>query len=146
MTMSPEELKMILDTVKSVADTAGVAGITWICIHYATIAISHIAVPFAWAGGLIMVARYGSKWLTESDRRKGEIKQLASADEVEKTKRAVIGLEQAKEELEKAKVSAASSEATMQLKAIALAAGVPPPAYGGLYSKELNAVLGRLKK
>lgn len=143
--MNAEELKLILDTVKSVADTAGVAGITWICIHYATIAIGHIAVPFAWTASLIMVARYGSKWLVEIERKKGEVKQLASADEIEKTKRTSIELQKVKEETELAKVKAQLAEQTVQLRSIAAAAGIKYSAWSGLMTSELEKIIDKVR-
>lgn len=143
--MNADELKLILDTVKSVADTAGIAGITWICIHYLTIAIGHIAVPFAWAGGLIMVARYLSKVLIESERRKGDVKQLASADEIEKTKRAGIELQKTVQKTEPAKVKAQLADQTVQLRSIAAAAGIKYSQWSGLMSSELEKIIDKVK-
>lgn len=143
--MNAEELKLILDTVKSVADTAGVAGIVWICIHYATIAIGHVAVPFSWAASLIMMARYGSKWLVEIERKKGEVKQLASADEIEKTKRAGIDAQKTKDEIELAKVKAQLADQTVQLRSIAAAAGIKYSTWGGLMSSELEKIIDKVR-
>lgn len=59
--MNLEELRMVLDTIKDVATTAGYAGIVWVFLHYATLALGHIAIPIAWAVTVVLVARYASR-------------------------------------------------------------------------------------
>lgn len=130
--MEAEQLRMILDTIKSVAGTAGTAGVVWICVHYLVQLITVIATPACWAISVVMIARYASKLF-------GAKAQVASADEVEKTKQKQI-------ELEKAKVEATKHEATVQLRKIAAAANATFSEYSGIYlSSEFNKIIEKLK-
>ena len=82
---------MILDTIKSVAGTAGTAGVVWICVHYLVQLLMAIAAPVCWVIGVVMTVRYASTFF-------GTRAQTASADEIEKTKQKQIDLEKAKVE------------------------------------------------
>ena len=55
--MDIEQLKLILETLRSIADTAGTAGIVWLCAHYFVLLVQAIAVPVAAAAVLIVAAR-----------------------------------------------------------------------------------------
>lgn len=43
--MDIEQLKLILGTVESVANTAGIAGVLWLVMHYFVLLVSEIALP-----------------------------------------------------------------------------------------------------
>lgn len=130
--MDTEQLRMILETIKSVAGTAGTAGVVWICVHYFVQLLTVIAAPVCWAVSVVMVARYASNlWATRQ--------QIASADEIEKTKQKHI-------ELEKARVDATKHETTIQLKKIAQAANATFSEYSGIYlSSEFNKIIEKVK-
>jgi hypothetical protein len=130
--MDAEQLRMILDTIKSVAGTAGTAGVVWICIHYFVQLIMAIASPVCWVIGVVMTARYASSFF-------GTRVQTASADEIEKTKQKQI-------DLEKAKVEATKHEATVQLRKIAKEANVSFSEYSGIFlSSEFNKIIEKVK-
>lgn len=130
--MDAEQLRLILDTIKSVAGTAGTAGVVWICVHYLVQLITVIASPVCWAVSIVMVARYASQFF-------GARQQSASGDEIEKTKQKHI-------ELEKAKVEVCKHENTVQLRKIAQAAGVTFSEYSGIYlSSEWNKLIEKVK-
>jgi len=116
-----------MDTIKSVAGTAGTAGVVWICVHYLVQLITVVAAPICWAVSVIMVARYASVLI-------GGKQQVASADEVEKTKQKQIELERTKVDLEKSKADAQKHGAIKQLCKIAQAAGLSHSEYSGIYN------------
>ena len=131
--MDTEQLRMIMDTIKSVAGTAGTAGVVWICVHYLVQLITVVAAPICWAVSVVMVARYASTLI-------GSRVQTASADEIEKTKQKQI-------ELEKAKVEMLKHETFIQLRKIAQAANASISEHGGIYlSSEFNRIIEKLKK
>jgi len=131
--MDAEQLRMILDTIKSVAGTAGTAGVVWICIHYFVQLIMAIAAPICWVVGVVMTARYASTFF-------GTRAQTASADEIEKTKQRVL-------EVEKAKVEAGKHDAVKQLVMIAQAAGASHSQYSGLYhSADLEKIIKKVRE
>jgi len=130
--MDAEQLRMILDTIKSVAGTAGTAGVVWICIHYFVQLIMAIAAPICWVVGVVMTARYASSFF-------GTRAQTASADEIEKTKQKEL-------EFEKVKVEAGKHDAVRQLVEIAKAAGVVHSQYSGIYShSDLMKIIEKVK-
>lgn len=43
--MDIEQLKLILGTVESVANTAGIAGVLWLVMHYFVLLVAEIALP-----------------------------------------------------------------------------------------------------
>lgn len=130
--MDAEQLRMILDTIKSVAGTAGTAGVVWICVHYLVQLLMAIAAPVCWVIGVVMTVRYASTFF-------GTRAQTASADEIEKTKQKQI-------DLEKAKVEATKHEATVQLRKIAKEANVSFSEYSGIFlSSEFNKIIEKVK-
>lgn len=130
--MDAEQLRMILDTIKSVAGTAGTAGVVWICVHYLVQLLTVVATPICWAVSVIMVARYASQLI-------GNRQQTASADELEKTKQKQI-------ELEKVKAEIGKSDITKQLCKIASAAGVSHSQYSGIYHEsDINKITEKVK-
>lgn len=131
--MDNEQLRMILDTIQSVAGTASTAGVVWIIVHYFVQLMSIIAAPLCWAVSVILIARYASKLF-------GDKQQVASADEQEKTKQKQI-------ELEKVKAEIAKSDIVKQLCKIAAAAGVSHSQYSGIYhDSDLNKIIDKVKK
>lgn len=56
--MNTEELKMVLDTIKEVADTAGYVGLLWVCVHYLVQIVSVLAMPVAMAVVVVKVASH----------------------------------------------------------------------------------------
>lgn len=56
--MNLEELKLILETVESVAGTAGIAGVIWLVLHYVAIMVGALAAPVAWVLACIYGIRY----------------------------------------------------------------------------------------
>lgn len=58
--MNIEELKLVLDTIREVASTAGYVGIAWVLLHYLVMAISALAMPVAWAVIAVKVAQYAA--------------------------------------------------------------------------------------
>ena len=137
--MDIEQLKLILETLRSIADTAGTAGIVWLCAHYFVLLVQAIAVPVAAAAVLIVAARQFGRMHTSKDEK-------ASANELEQTKREEIRTRQKELELEKAKVETGSRGITKQLVAIAEAAKVSNSEYSGIYhAKDLEAIIAKVK-
>jgi hypothetical protein len=131
--METEQLKLILDTIQSIAGQASTAGVVWVVVHYFVQLMTVIAAPVCWAVSVIMVARYTSKLI-------GDKQQVASADEQEKTKQKQI-------ELEKVKMEIAKNEAVKQLCKIAKSAGVTHSEYSGIYSaSDLQKIIDKVKK
>lgn len=64
--MNQEELKLILDTVQSVAQTAGVAGVIWIVLHYAAIMIMHLAWPLCFCIAFVAGAKQMRRYIDAS--------------------------------------------------------------------------------
>lgn len=54
--MNTDELRMILETVKEVASTAGWVGVVWVVVHYIVLIVQSIAVPVAVCYAVIKVA------------------------------------------------------------------------------------------
>jgi len=130
--MDIEQLKLILETLRSVADTAGTAGIVWLCAHYFVLLVQSLAVPVCTAAIFIV----GLKQITKAEVSK---KQQASADEQERTKQAELALE-------RTKVEAAGKQAVQQLCAIASAAGVRHSEYSGIYTtSDLDKIITKVK-
>lgn len=131
--MDTEQLRMIMDTIKSVAGTAGTAGVVWICVHYLVQLITIVATPICWAVSVVMVARYTTQLI-------GSKQEVASADEQEKTKQKQI-------ELERVKVEAGKHQAVKQLCKIAASAGVSHSEYSGIYSdSDVLKIAEKVKK
>lgn len=57
--MNPEELKLVLDTIREVAGTAGTVGIVWVVIHYLVLLAQAVMVPMASAWVVYKVAAAG---------------------------------------------------------------------------------------
>lgn len=53
--MNPDELRMILETVKDVASTAGWVGVVWVLVHYLVLIVQSVAIPVALCYGAIKV-------------------------------------------------------------------------------------------
>lgn len=66
--MNIEELKLILETIKEVAQTAGYAGIAWVVIHYMTLLAQAVMVPICVCIMLVKIARISATAL--ADRKK----------------------------------------------------------------------------
>lgn len=129
-----------MDTIKSVAGTAGTAGVVWICVHYIVQLLTVIAAPICWAVSVVMVARYASTLI-------GSKVQTASADEVEKTKQKQVELERSKVELEKSTAETAKNSAIKQLCRIASSAGVSHSQYSGIYNEDdVKKIVDKVKK
>lgn len=126
--MNAEELRMVLDTIKDVAQTAGYAGSLWIVVHYLTTLVGSIVWPLAIAYGFIKAFGYIREVQLSYHSK-------PNADEVEKTKRARMELEK---------------EVTRhQLKEIAAAAGMTSYYLSGLSDSEvakLKAAVSVLNK
>lgn len=56
-----ESLRQIMETVKHVSDTAGVAGIVWLVLHYTALIFSGVAFPVA----SVIIVRYIGKYVVE---------------------------------------------------------------------------------
>ena len=125
---------MILDTIKSVAGTAGSAGVVWICVHYFVQLITVLATPVCTAVSIVMVARYASQFVIKPKPPKP-----ADGNEVEKTK-------QREFELAKSKAEWEANAAIQQLCKIASAAGVDASKYSGIYSaSDFNKIIEKVK-
>lgn len=57
--MDMETLRMVLDTVQSVARTAGYAGVFWITLHYMAMILVPTVPYIAVIWGLVVVSRHG---------------------------------------------------------------------------------------
>lgn len=57
--MNTEELKLVLDTIREVAGTAGTVGMAWVVIHYLVMLAQAVVVPFAIVWCLYKVALAG---------------------------------------------------------------------------------------
>lgn len=137
--MSHEELTLILDTVKSVADTAGVAGITWIGVHYFVQLVTVAIGPICSAIVLTKVARHIASAIASK-------REQASANEVERTKQRELDLEKSKVELEKLTAENGKHVAVKQLCAIAESAKVTHSKYSGIYTEaDLNKIIEKVK-
>lgn len=117
--MDTQHLQMILDTVKSIAGTAGTVGMVWVLIHYLTMIIQILAWPMALAVTIIAMVR---GWISYSGRV-----APPSGDMLEKTKQAEIS----------ANAEIAKHACTQQLFALAKAAGVEPSRYSGVDDRSL---------
>lgn len=144
--MDHEQLKLILDTLRSIADTAGVAGIVWICVHYFVLLVQALAVPVSVAAIFIVGLRQVAKAYAAKQEK-------VSLDMAERTKQAELAIAKAKVDLdaevaktESAKVSIAGKDATRQLVEIAKAAKVRHSEYSGIYeAKDLEAIVSKVK-
>jgi hypothetical protein len=126
--MDAQELQMVLDTIKSVAETASSAGLVWIIVHYFVQLAQITVVPVC---AVIAVARIGKSFVAHrvaTLREASNVKQQVSANEVEKTKQRQL-------ELEKEQASVAGKTAVQQLCSIAEAAGVTYSQYSGIYQE-----------
>jgi len=129
--MNTEELKLILDTVREVSQTAGIVGVFWVALHYLVQLATVLAAPIATAFAVARVAKYVHVWLVAKQTQ-------PSGDTMERTKHEAM-------RLEAEKVKAQASEATAQLREIATAAGIDTMLASKLYSSDLNTIIGRLK-
>ena len=130
--MSHEELTLILDTVKSVADTAGVAGLTWIGVHYFVQLVTVAVGPVCTAVVFTKVARHIASVIASK-------REQASANELERTKQRELELEKAKAEIEQ-------HAAIKQLCEIAESAKVHHSKYSGLYhASDLKKIIEKVK-
>ncbi len=118
--MNAEELRLVLDTIKDVANTAGYAGSLWIVVHYLTAIIVQIVWPIAIVIGSVKIARY----IFEVQRHTAT---QADPNEIEKTKRAEMEL--------------AASTVLNQLFLVADRAGFKCSRYTGMYSSDLEKLL-----
>jgi hypothetical protein len=133
--MNTEELKLILDTVRSVADTAGTAGIVWVCLHYLVQFAGLIAEPIAWAAGVGLSVKHVAAAINLRPSQ-------ASKDEQERTRRAEIEAETASKKLDSQE---RENESRKQIESIAEAAGIKTIARGVLYSSDLTKILTKVK-
>jgi hypothetical protein len=133
--MNTEELKLILDTVRSVADTAGTAGIIWVLVHYLVQLAGVIAEPIAWAAGVGLSVKHVAAAINLRQSQ-------ASKDEQERTRRAEIEAETASKKLDSQE---RENESRKQIESIAEAAGVKTLARGVLYSGDLAKILSKVK-
>jgi hypothetical protein len=133
--MNTEELRMILDTVKQVADTAGTAGIVWVCLHYFVQLAGIVAGPLAWALGIGLLAKHAASTITNLNNK-------PNATEIERTRRAEI---EAQSKAAQLQAQAEESKPRKQIEEIAKAAGVQTLAHGELYSTDLNKITAKLK-
>jgi hypothetical protein len=60
--MNIEELKLVLETIQSVAETAGWVGVVWVCIHYLVALASAIVWPVVVAVLGVVAARKLVEW------------------------------------------------------------------------------------
>jgi ABC-type bacteriocin/lantibiotic exporter with double-glycine peptidase domain len=133
--MNTEELKLILDTVRSVADTAGTAGIIWVLVHYLVQLAGVIAEPIAWAAGVGFLAKHAAAAINTRQAQ-------ASKDEQERTRRAEIEAATAANRL---KSQESENDSRKQIESIAEAAGVKTVARGVLFSSDLTKILAKVK-
>lgn len=69
--MNIEELKLILDTIKDVAQTAGYAGVTWIAVHYLVMLTQAVAVPICVCVMLVKITRAATNaWVQRKTEQK----------------------------------------------------------------------------
>jgi hypothetical protein len=144
--MDHEQLKLILDTLRSIADTAGVAGIVWICVHYFVLLVQALAVPVSVAAIFIVGLRQAAKVYAAKQEK-------LSLDMAERTKQAELAIVKSRVDLdaevaktESAKVSIAGKDAVRQLVDIAKAAKVRHSEYSGIYeAKDLEAIVSKVK-
>lgn len=129
--MNTEELKLILDTVREVSQTAGIVGVFWVALHYLVQLATVLAAPIATAFAVARVAKYVHVWLVSKHTQ-------PSGDTAERTKHEAM-------RLEAEKVKARACEATAQLREIATAAGIDTMLTSKLYNSDLNTIIGRLK-
>ena len=138
--MSQEELTLILDTVKSVADTAGVAGITWIGVHYFVQLVTVAVGPVCSAIVLTKAAKHIAAALAAK-------RDKAAANEIERTRQRELELEKTKVEFEKLTAENAKHAAVKQLVRIAESAGVSHSQYSGIYhDADLLKIIEKVKK
>lgn len=78
--MNIEELKLILETIKEVAQTAGYAGIAWVVIHYFTLLAQAVMVPICVCIMLVKVARIGGTAWAERKKQAATISIDATLD------------------------------------------------------------------
>lgn len=121
--MDIEQLKLILDTVRSVAETAGMAGVIWVVIHYFVQLATVTVGPICMAMSAVLVIKHITHAATKHNSARAE---SASANEIEKTKQRQLELDKVKTEVE-------SQRAIAQLVAIAEAAKVSASKYTGIY-------------
>jgi F0F1-type ATP synthase membrane subunit b/b' len=140
--MNTEELKLILDTVRSVADTAGTAGIIWVLVHYLVQLAGVIAEPIAWAAGVGFLAKHAAAAINTRQAQVNTLQAQASKDEQERTRRAEIEAATAANRL---KSQESENDARKQIESIAEAAGVKTLARGVLYSSDLTKILSKVK-
>ncbi len=91
--MNNEELKLVLDTIREVAGTAGTVGIVWVVIHYFVMLMQAIAVPMltAWVFWRVCVAGFDAYRTPRVVRHEFKLDNLVINSEVAEDLKRVLG-------------------------------------------------------
>lgn len=90
--MNTDELKLVLDTIREVAGTAGTVGIVWVLIHYLVLLAQAVMVPMltAWVCYRVFAAGFDAWKAPKVITREFKLDNLAIREDVaEDLKRAL---------------------------------------------------------